>query len=671
MLNSLRMFRSLVVVLLSAALMLPSQQVSAQSLRGRAAFAADNAPLVGAIVQVRHADGTVAASTLTSESGVFTFSDLPNGTYVVRVLRIGYRAFDAGNATITSGATAQLNITWIGDPVPLTTQIVVAGRTCRISADSGKLIANVWDEARKVLMSSVISERETAPDLARITYQRVLDSTGRFVRRQEVQNVITQSFRGYKSWIPDSLALRGYMVEDETGSTFYGPDASTLVSESFAGTHCFFMVDGDYKHPGDIGLRFEPATLIRNHVDIRGTFWIERKSWRLRSVEFLYTGLPGASDNAESGGIVEFASLGSGQWFVDNWRIRMPRLVTRTLRRDGGATRVVLNPIHQVLSAVEEAGGVVAKVSRGKTVLYERKLPTLHFHVIARDASVPVGGAEIRVKGADYVATADSTGHADLLQLIDGRYTLLVKFPALAALSNAIVEREVIIGSEDARDSVLSPTANALLRDACGDQAVRNKTSVVFGYVRVARGQNPTGTVSLRWETGFQTIAGAEVNKVAWSEQTRGTLVGESGEYKVCDVPRGFVVIRTEGDAGVDESIIRLTENRLLANITLRPRTGTHATPSDTDATLLPTRAIVEVRATDADGKPATSIQVEIESALVKRSKMTTDASGRLLLLDQPPGRITFKASGGATSELLEKTLVPGRNVVPLRIVKR
>lgn len=298
-----------IVSIVALLLTLPST-VFAQSLRGRISFGTDGAPLVGSIVQARTPDGNVVASVLTSESGIFAFTTLAKGDYSLRVLRIGFRAFDAGKVTVTGDGTT-FNITWVGEPTPLTTQLVTAGRTCKISADSGKMIANVWDEARKVLMSSVITESMAAPQLSRITYRRALDSAGRFVRQQQVRSEVSRSFRGYDSWHPDSLAVRGYMVEDESGATYYGPDAATLISNSFAGSHCFFMERGAGAHAGDIGLRFEPATLIRNHVDIRGTFWVEQKTSRLRSVEFLYTGLPDVAEDARSGGFVEFANLGS------------------------------------------------------------------------------------------------------------------------------------------------------------------------------------------------------------------------------------------------------------------------------------------------------------------------------------------------------------------------
>ncbi|MEO7358833.1 MAG: carboxypeptidase-like regulatory domain-containing protein, partial [Gemmatimonadaceae bacterium] len=171
-LTGLRLFRAATLVIVGALLFAVPAHLRAQALRGRVVFASDNAPLVGSIVQARRADGTVAASVLTSETGIFAFTGLAPGTYLVRVLRIGFRAFDAGNVNVSGDANAAFNIAWIGDPIRLTTQVVVAGRTCKISADSGKLIANIWDEARKALLASVITEGMTAPQLTRITYQR-------------------------------------------------------------------------------------------------------------------------------------------------------------------------------------------------------------------------------------------------------------------------------------------------------------------------------------------------------------------------------------------------------------------------------------------------------------------------------------------------------------------
>lgn len=74
----------------------PDGEVSAQSLSGRLLDLMSNLPLEAGVVTLRLADQTVVQSTLTDETGYWTF-ELPGpGTYYVEAARIGYEAWLAG-----------------------------------------------------------------------------------------------------------------------------------------------------------------------------------------------------------------------------------------------------------------------------------------------------------------------------------------------------------------------------------------------------------------------------------------------------------------------------------------------------------------------------------------------------------------------------------------------
>jgi hypothetical protein len=75
--------------------------------------------------------------------------------------------------------------------------------------------------------------------------------------------------------------------------------------------------------------------------DIQGTFWIDRASNELRSLEFRYTNLPTVAERASPGGAVEFLRLPSGSWLVNRWHIRMPIVgVTASTTARGRGIRV-------------------------------------------------------------------------------------------------------------------------------------------------------------------------------------------------------------------------------------------------------------------------------------------------------------------------------------------
>ena len=62
-------------------LLLAAQCAVAQTqiLRGRASFAESQAPLIGALVQVRRPNGEIVTTTITSENGHFATTGLPIG----------------------------------------------------------------------------------------------------------------------------------------------------------------------------------------------------------------------------------------------------------------------------------------------------------------------------------------------------------------------------------------------------------------------------------------------------------------------------------------------------------------------------------------------------------------------------------------------------------------
>ena len=160
-------------ILLCVGLFCSAQFASAQTqiFRGRVVVQTTQAPLIGALVQLQRPNGEVVTTTTTTENGNFA-AGLSAGTYKVRILRIGFRPFDAGNISITGEAPAVLNVAWNAVPIPLAARLIKADRACKISADSGTLIANVWEETRKALLSSMIAEQSEAPEIERVNYQR-------------------------------------------------------------------------------------------------------------------------------------------------------------------------------------------------------------------------------------------------------------------------------------------------------------------------------------------------------------------------------------------------------------------------------------------------------------------------------------------------------------------
>ena len=117
------------------------------------------------------------------------------------------------------------------------------------------------------------------------------------------------SERPFRSQDAAILARDGYAVEESGEVIYYAPDADVLLSDTFAATHCFQLTDAPPGQPGLIGLRFRPVEAARDRRDIEGTFWLDRASAELRSLDFTFTNLPGVAERVEPGGRVEFTRL--------------------------------------------------------------------------------------------------------------------------------------------------------------------------------------------------------------------------------------------------------------------------------------------------------------------------------------------------------------------------
>src|SRR5262249_2262313 len=158
-----------------------------------------------------------------------------------------------------------------------------------------------------------------------IEYDRMLDSSGRVVRSQHVTSTTNPTTHAFHSLPADELADKGYVASDNSGTTYYAPDADVLLSDSFASTHCFRLA-ASAADDHVIGVVFSPGRSHRDAHDIEGVLWLDRKSAELETLEFEYTNLPDFVQSSHPGGRVEFLRLSDGNWFVSRWSVRMPRV---------------------------------------------------------------------------------------------------------------------------------------------------------------------------------------------------------------------------------------------------------------------------------------------------------------------------------------------------------
>jgi hypothetical protein len=337
--------------------------LAAQTVRGQLIDSISRAPLPGAFVTLVDEHGAERVRAMTNAAGEFILT-APAGPYKIRSKRIGFRPYLSPALTLRSGET----ISFIAavDPIPLAlSKVVVEGdRQCNVAsgAGGGASVAAVWDEVREALAAVSWTSRDPGYWYAITRFTRETTPQGR-ARGPDS----TWRDDGYRripiqSAPPEQLEREGFVVVDEAGWTYHGPDADALISDPFLRTHCFETKTGHGETEGLIGLAFTPAR-GRTLPDISGTLWIDRQSALLHHLDFTYTRLPQEVVAQRAGGRIEFLRVPSGAWIVRDWVIRMPLAAMKE--------RLMAMGSHPEVVGFRETGGSALEIkTRTGTILY-------------------------------------------------------------------------------------------------------------------------------------------------------------------------------------------------------------------------------------------------------------------------------------------------------------
>jgi len=307
-------------VLVIAALAVPTA-LPAQSVRGQLTDSITRAPLAGAFLTLVDERGVEKARTITNNAGEFLLTAPAAGAFRLRSKRIGFRPYVSPPLTLTAGGA--ISYSAAVDPIPVAlAQVVVQGeRQCDVEA--GASVAAVWEEVHEALAAVSWTSRDPAYWYAITRFSRETSPGGR--PRGPDSTWRDDGYRPIpiKSAPPQQLELEGFVVVEQDGWTYHGPDADELISDAFLRTHCFETKPGRGETEGLIGLAFTPAR-DRTLPDITGTLWIDRGTAMLHHLDFTYVRLPQELVASRAGGRIEFMRVPSGAWIVRDWVIRMP-----------------------------------------------------------------------------------------------------------------------------------------------------------------------------------------------------------------------------------------------------------------------------------------------------------------------------------------------------------
>jgi hypothetical protein len=289
----------------------------------------------------------------------------------------------------------------------------------------------MWDQARAGLLGTVVAEATNQVTATTLIYQRRLTPYDHLVRRQIVEERSGTVDRSFSAVEPSRLIARGYLDEDSTGRTFHGPDAVTLLDETFTTTHCFGTQTADADHRGQIGLTFTPIPARDTVVDVAGVIWLDSSGTALRSLEFTYTALEPAALRANVGGRTGFRTMSNGVVFVDRWSLTLPVMSAvlggglPAVNPTRGKSRRMANTQVRV-AEIEEVGGVVMNAAWRDSTTW--RAPLTGITGIVRESGIdsPVPGAIVSLDGSDDVTLSNRDGEYMLAPVLPGRYMLSV-----------------------------------------------------------------------------------------------------------------------------------------------------------------------------------------------------------------------------------------------------
>jgi hypothetical protein len=520
----------------------------AQTIRGVVTESSSGTPLSGVLMTLFRGDSLSSApalvTVLTNDRGAFVLRAPAVGTYRVGAKRIGVRRFISAAIELAAEQDRTLDITL--EPVVFTLPEVrvETNAVCASRGNEAPRLASLWEEARTALTATQISLRDRLFRARIVRYRRELDPRSLRIEseetRQQAEGVVDKPFVSLSG---DSLSKAGYWrVERNNEVSYSAPDADVLLSTAFLRDHCFALAEGRGEQQGLMGMRFEPRE-GREKNDIRGTIWLDAKSFELRLVEFRYTQLAPAPNMQRVGGEVHFARLPSGAWVVHKWFIRMPRYSERSATRSTGVPgeRPIVVPI--VVALTEEGGNVTAEGLRSA------EKPASLTGTVTDSAGGGLAGATLRLRGTQYLTRSDSSGRFRFDSLPPGSYTLIADHFAYEELGMGLGQQEVSLGDGAALNvAVRAPGTEAIIARLCdGKKPVRGLATLRV-TIRDSATSVPVRNLRLRlsWkEYGSSTGGNVSITPRAIEGTTDAT-----GSVAFCELPAdqplSLVVLRED-----------------------------------------------------------------------------------------------------------------------------
>jgi len=522
----------------------------AQTIVVRVQSAETRGALAGALAHLMTPEGESLTARLSDDGGRVAFANVAPGRYVVRAEMIGHATARSEPFEVRAEGAPPLVLRLETRAIALAgVEVTAEGGRCEMRpGGEGKLLAAVWEEARKALSVAEATDAQGIYRYALTLYDRQLD-TDLAVVDDQLRRRQGNMRAPFESIDVDELAERGFVRKSTEGWTYFAPDAEALLSDRFLDTHCFRLAQASDR-PELVGLAFEPTAANSSLPDISGTLWLDRDSVQLRFLEYTYENLEPDVRPGEATGWVRFQRMPAGTWIVPEWWIRMPLVELDTSRSDR----------RRRITGYREAGGRVDDVLDARVAgLGAGSRTGTIVGTVVDSSGAPMQGVRVSTLGSSQEIFSDAQGRFALARLDEGTYRVRFLHATLDSLGLVppTVTQQVVAGVT-AEVAYSMPSAVDLLRASCPSDA-SERVAVLGGVVRdeATGAPIPGASVRVTWSTLDVRGAGAG----STGRETRAgyeTTTDGSGFYRFCQLPlREGLTIATSfvGVSGIEEAV--------------------------------------------------------------------------------------------------------------------
>lgn len=546
----------------------------AQVVRGRITDRSSGSPIPGVLVSLLPDAATTAAiSVLSNARGEYAIRATTPGRYRLDAKRIGVQRYVSDPFELGTGESKAIDVTL--DAVQRLPEVrILDSDLCVTNLANRARVASLWDEARTVLRAAQISLRDRLFEGHITRYSRGLHPrTLRVLEESWVERKGLMD-RPFVSLSGDSLSQLGYRRTIGEFEYYYAPDAEVLISKSFERDHCYNVVEGGRDRRGLIGIGFEPAPR-RTLPDVRGTIWLDDRTFELRFVEFRYSDLLPFEGADRVGGEVHFGKLSNGAWVASRWFLRFPQWA-RPISPVETYSRLPSVIVRQTMHRLIEEGGLVFTAG---LKLFAR--PASITGIVTDSAGRPFAGVSVRLGGTPFGTLTTASGEFRLDSLPAGRFTILAEHPSYTRAGSYVGEEAVELREGNATPlTIRAGNTGALLERICEGKLPKKDNGVLRVLVVDSATTRPLPSlrVWLRWTGRF--VGTMERPQMLMPTEVGGTetLTDAGGTATFCDVPADmhlvFSSVLPDGKPAADSTFLRVNKNefRVTTVITRRPQ---------------------------------------------------------------------------------------------------